>query len=251
MKPKAFTLIELLIVVAIVALLLAMLTPSLHAARDRARQTVCASHLHQVGVGLYTYWTEQNGRVPYVVTPMTNAGFGAPTAVMPDAEIDPFDRDKWPLSLANVLMPNHMGEQPDVFTCPSAVNGWPRGGAGERWRYTYRPAAANQPNGVVTAPGSYERESFGFLDGRVLVKVRMSLVENPDSPQEFIHNAQEEGKLRGTYLRDLVEFRAPGEPVIGPHRGGIMVLDRDLQVRYRSRKVAYEDLAPNGAGVRF
>jgi hypothetical protein len=46
-------------------------------------------------------------------------------------------------------------------------------------------------------------------------------------------------------------MRLPGEPVVGPHRGGIMVLDRDLQVRFRGQKVATEDLAPNGAGVQF
>lgn len=250
MKHRAFTLIELLVVVATLALLIAILLPSLSSARDRARQTVCATHLHQIGVGLYNYWTEQNGRVPYVETPMTNAVFGAPPTVVSDEDADPFDRAKWPHSLPNVLMPQHMGEQPEIFACPSAVNGWPRAG-NVPLRYTYRDAGANQPSGVVTPPGSYERESFGFLDGRVLTKVRMDVYENPDSPQEYIHNAQEFAKLRGTYLRDVLEFRQPGDPVTGPHRGGIQALDRDLHVKYRSRKVTYEDLAPNGAGVRF
>ncbi|MBW7906804.1 MAG: type II secretion system GspH family protein [Phycisphaerae bacterium] len=250
MRRTAFTLIELLIVVAIVALLLAILAPSLHAARDRARQTVCAARLHQVGVGLYNYWTEQGGRVPYIETPMTNGGFGLPPAVAPDPNLDPFDRQKWPSSLPNVLMPQHLGEQPELFVCPSAVNGWPRA-ANAPYRFTYRDAGANQPNGVVTPPGSYERESFGFLDGRMLAKLRIDIYENPSTPQEYIHNAQEFAKQRGTYLRDLLEFRQPGEPVVGPHRRGIMVLDRDLFVRYRSQPTAYEDLAPNGAGVRF
>ena len=247
----AFTLIELLVVVAIIALLIGILLPSLQQAKTRARQTICAANLHQIGVAIYNYWTEANGRVPYVFSPMTNGGFGQPEQTVPNRDIDPFDRDNWRLSLPNVLMPLHMGEIRASFVCPSAVNGWPRGDAGP-FRYTYRPAAANQPGGVPSPPGSYEREAFGFLDGRMLRKFRMDIEPNPTSPQHHIRNAIEYAKLRGTFLRDLVRMRPSGnEPVLGPHRGGIQVLNRDLQVQFRDQKTVTADLAPNNVGVRF
>ena len=52
---SAFTLIELLVVVAIIAMLLAILLPSLSAAREHANRAVCASQLRQLGLAHYTY----------------------------------------------------------------------------------------------------------------------------------------------------------------------------------------------------
>jgi prepilin-type N-terminal cleavage/methylation domain-containing protein len=58
MRPRpnrAFTLIEVLVVVAIIALLVAILLPSLNRARENARATVCKTHLDQVYKGHVFY----------------------------------------------------------------------------------------------------------------------------------------------------------------------------------------------------
>ncbi len=248
MKRPAFTLIELLVVVAIVALLCSILLPSLHRARAQARQTLCATNLNSIGVALYNYWTEWNGALPYVWSPMTNNCFGR--AEKSDAETDPFDRTLWPDSLPNVLMPMHMAEMPQVFVCPEAVNGWPRQSG--TWRYTYREASVNQPNGVALPTGTYTRESFGFLDGRIHWEFRMDLHEKADSPGEIVHDLMEYAKSRTSFVRDLLQQRhADSDPVVGPHRGGILMLNRRLQVEFRDQKTTQEDLAPNFAGSRF
>jgi prepilin-type N-terminal cleavage/methylation domain-containing protein len=52
---RAFTLVELLVVVGIVALLLALLLPAVQAARESARRTGCASNLRQISVALQLY----------------------------------------------------------------------------------------------------------------------------------------------------------------------------------------------------
>ena len=47
-KGKAFTLVELLVVIAVIALLMALLIPVLRSARERAHRVVCMSNLRQL-----------------------------------------------------------------------------------------------------------------------------------------------------------------------------------------------------------
>jgi prepilin-type N-terminal cleavage/methylation domain-containing protein len=58
-KYRAFTLIELLIVIAIIAVLLTMLIPALQAAKDQARTAICGTHLKQWGA-IFRYYTDAN-----------------------------------------------------------------------------------------------------------------------------------------------------------------------------------------------
>lgn len=57
---RAFTLIELLVVISIIALLLAILLPSLQKAKELARRAVCKSNLHQIGITENTYAHDYN-----------------------------------------------------------------------------------------------------------------------------------------------------------------------------------------------
>jgi prepilin-type N-terminal cleavage/methylation domain-containing protein len=63
-RRKGFTLVELLVVVAIVAVLLAMLTPSLAGARYITKHAVCGTNIRQIIVGLNTYATENGAYYP-------------------------------------------------------------------------------------------------------------------------------------------------------------------------------------------
>jgi hypothetical protein len=52
---SAFTLIEVLVIIAIIALLLAIVLPSLTAAKEKSRRVVCQNNLHQFCIGLNSY----------------------------------------------------------------------------------------------------------------------------------------------------------------------------------------------------
>jgi prepilin-type N-terminal cleavage/methylation domain-containing protein len=64
LKQSAFTLLELLICIAIIALLASLLMPVLGSADRKAQSTACLSNLHQIGAGLEIYVDENNDHLP-------------------------------------------------------------------------------------------------------------------------------------------------------------------------------------------
>jgi len=60
----AFTLVELLVVIGIIALLMGMLLPTVAGTRRQARNLQCASNIHQICSGLLNYQTQNKGRLP-------------------------------------------------------------------------------------------------------------------------------------------------------------------------------------------
>ena len=59
-----FTLVELLVVMAIIAILTALLLPVLSSARDKARRTTCLNNLWQISLGVRMYADDSNDKSP-------------------------------------------------------------------------------------------------------------------------------------------------------------------------------------------
>ncbi|MFT3789400.1 MAG: prepilin-type N-terminal cleavage/methylation domain-containing protein [Tepidisphaeraceae bacterium] len=111
---RAFTLVELLVVIGIIALLISILLPALTTSRATAMSVKCLSNLKQIGTGLVLYNTQNRGyNVPsYNMRYNTTA---SPAATEPplDGWACILDRDKVVTAGASTEM--------SVFNCPSAV----------------------------------------------------------------------------------------------------------------------------------
>src|SRR5687767_7599120 len=69
-NKSGFTLIELLVVIAIISILAAILFPVFAQAREKARQTSCASNMRQIGLAIAMYRQDYEHYVPdYVFNP--------------------------------------------------------------------------------------------------------------------------------------------------------------------------------------
>src|SRR5688500_17279176 len=72
---RAFTLVELLVVIGIIALLISVLMPALSRAREQANSIKCLSNMKQIGIALLMYAEQHKGKTLQV---WPNAYRGAP-----------------------------------------------------------------------------------------------------------------------------------------------------------------------------
>src|SRR5580692_4849710 len=63
-RPPAFTLVELLVVIGIIALLISILLPALSKAQQQAQQIVCMSNMRQMGLAVAIYQADNHGAFP-------------------------------------------------------------------------------------------------------------------------------------------------------------------------------------------
>jgi prepilin-type processing-associated H-X9-DG protein/prepilin-type N-terminal cleavage/methylation domain-containing protein len=82
--PSAFTLVELLVVIGIIALLISILLPALNKARQSALVTKCSANLSQIGVGAQMHLNAHRGYYPL-------AGVLQGTTAAPIRDAEPFE----------------------------------------------------------------------------------------------------------------------------------------------------------------
>src|SRR5205085_5608201 len=79
-RKRAFTLVELLVVIAIIAILASLLLPALSSAKERAKRAKCISNLRQFGIS-WTLYANDNGQT-IMETAETSGAYRHPAVVM-------------------------------------------------------------------------------------------------------------------------------------------------------------------------
>ena len=112
MKKNTFTLVEILVVIAIIAILASFLIPSLGKSRKMAQRAVCASNLKQTAVALNAFTSDNDSQLPISQKVYGNK--------------KPHNYWRWQLSpyiYGETLKTNSDKLGQGVFACPSETTG--------------------------------------------------------------------------------------------------------------------------------
>src|SRR5262249_8644985 len=149
----AFTLVELLVVIGIIAVLIAILLPSLSRARESARRVACLSNMRQIGLAATMYMNDNKGWMPPCSRKQTSGVYSG--SWLPVDEVGPnvgvVDNSAPPNSLRLLVQPpwglggSKYLANADVFFCPS-----------DEHRRPFRS--------MITLPGGQQVLGWGYYD---------------------------------------------------------------------------------------
>lgn len=116
---SGFTLIEMLVVLAIISVMLSLLFPAIQRARESASRAMCQNNLRQITLAMRGY-VEANHCAPLPARPNLSGGWSI--AILPFLEQDSLEQElkERPLAPPEDLSP-HALRRPVIMTCSSAM----------------------------------------------------------------------------------------------------------------------------------
>jgi prepilin-type N-terminal cleavage/methylation domain-containing protein len=178
---KAFTLVELLIVIGIIVVLLSILMPAFSAARSQSVAVRCMNNLRQLGFGLLQYAADNRGNFPEnVTTPEPEYWYTLVSSYLPPVPVGastasiyvcPAD-DTASLSYAMNLWASSAVNKSFLKPLPPDCQLWPHVVTSsellllsESWSYEGSAADGYQANPWIGVPGTTPGQRFGGSGG--------------------------------------------------------------------------------------
>jgi prepilin-type N-terminal cleavage/methylation domain-containing protein len=118
-SARGFTLVELLVVIAVIAVLMGMLVAAIMYARGSVRRAACLNNLHQIGIAIHIYAEGNHGRIPFgpKAPPMFTAADFYPSTGAPTTLISLTGGKPVGLGL---LLKYELERQPRALFCPDS-----------------------------------------------------------------------------------------------------------------------------------
>jgi prepilin-type N-terminal cleavage/methylation domain-containing protein/prepilin-type processing-associated H-X9-DG protein len=122
LPTNGFTLVELLVVIAVIGILLGLLLPAVQAAREAARRTTCANNLKQIGLALHNYESQYKSfpSGSHLNRDEREAGISWRVMVLPFIEQGVLYSEIEPLNTGGARNFSAETQFIDTYHCPSA-----------------------------------------------------------------------------------------------------------------------------------
>ncbi len=125
-RTHGFTLLELLVVVAVVSLLIALLLPAIQGAREAARRTQCRNNLKQIGLALHNYVDAQRVFPPsYCLGTGPGGNWSILARILPfveQANLYKFADFDLPYSQGDNIISGVTARRIPFYVCPDEIN---------------------------------------------------------------------------------------------------------------------------------
>ena len=231
-RARGLTLIELLVAMAILALLAGLLLPAVAGARERGRRVTCANNLQQIGLCLHIYASDHGGYVPTNwPTDLPDVGFSRYTGVSTADLRMGIGSD---FGLGKLILAGYLREKVDVFGCPSHRPYLP-GNVQQQWdagttvtsAYLWRETDADAPRKLG---GRAEPPYALVMDNSTVKGLSAGDAHNWEWTNVLYSDMHVKGLVNNAYCDVTVEGEPPNEVNIVACR-----FTHDLSVNARSQ----------------
>lgn len=232
----AFTLMELLVVISIIAILASLLLPVLSAAKKRAGQAICINNLKQLGLGMQMYIDDHSDTFPGNAS--QHSGFQASDWIYWRTNTAYPQVDKSPIAIAMA------DASPKLFRCPLDTDNTARmdspmtDNVNGIYLYSYSLTSYNiVDSGSVDASGNPRYVNPGmssvFTGGQNL-PFKLAAVRNPGSKimfaEEVSQGGNDDASGTGHIINDGRWTPADSDPLTARHGGKGDVTFTDFHV---------------------
>jgi len=196
---RAFTLVELLVVIAVIGVLVALLLPAVQAAREAARRTQCTNNLKQIGLALHNYELSFRTFPPAALYPVSSVSadtYSVHARILPYLDQNSVF-SQVDFSLSATSQPAVVGQRIPAYLCPSEARKTARitatlvrqplnYGANVGVWFVYNPNTGQGGDGAL--PANTFTRAAEFADGLsntigfAEVKTYMSVVRDGGNP---------------------------------------------------------------------